>query len=255
MAKVNVNTATREQFVEVAGLKPQVADAILRLRTEHGGKIAGLDALKDLPRTAGATMDQLRDTLEFGVQVAQDVTKKAGETAQKGAEIASFAAKSGADVASFAAKSGADVASSAAKSGSDVASFAAKSGADAAKQAADRTAEAGQQVARAGADMAHRAMAAVGDAEKQVARRSTEAATDVSQLFVSLVKEQMEHNVEVMKSLARVRNWREALDVQNAYLRASIERMTNGTTRYVEVVTKLATGMASLTRDEVKKAA
>ena len=233
MAKVNVNTATREQFVDVAGLKPQVADAILKLRTEHGGKIAGLDALKDLPRTAGATMDQLRDTLEFGVQVAQDVTKKAGETAQKGAEIASFAAKSGADVASFAAKSGAD----------------------AAKQAADRTAEAGQQVARAGADMAHRAMAAVGDAEKQAARRSTEAATDVSQLFVSLVKEQMEHNVEVMKSLARVRNWREALDVQNAYLRASIERMTNGTTRYVEVVTKLATGMASLTRDEVKKAA
>ncbi|HEX8374962.1 MAG TPA: TIGR01841 family phasin [Geminicoccaceae bacterium] len=233
MAKVNVNTATREQFVDVAGLKPQVADAILKLRTEHGGKIAGLDALKDLPRTAGATMDQLRDTLEFGVQVAQDVTKKAGETAQKGAEIASFAAKSGADVASFAAKSGAD----------------------AAKLTADRTAEAGQQVARAGADMAHRAMAAVGDAEKQAARRSTEAATDVSQLFVSLVKEQMEHNVEVMKSLARVRNWREALDVQNAYLRASIERMTNGTTRYVEVVTKLATGMASLTRDEVKKAA
>ena len=42
MAKVNVNSATRDEFVEIAGLKPQVADAILKLRTEHGGKIAGL---------------------------------------------------------------------------------------------------------------------------------------------------------------------------------------------------------------------
>jgi hypothetical protein len=93
MAKVNVNSATRDEFIEVAGLKPQVADALLRLRNEHGGKVAGLDALKDLAQTTGASMDQLRDALEFGMQAAQ-----------KGADAASFAAKSGADVASFAAK-------------------------------------------------------------------------------------------------------------------------------------------------------
>jgi phasin family protein len=117
-----------------------------------------------------------------------------------------------------------------------------------AKLAAERTAEAGQEAAQ-------RTMAAVSGAEKQTARHSAEAATDISQLFVSIVNEQMQHNVEVLQSLARVRNWREALDVQNAYLRTSIERMSSGTTRYVEVVTKLTAGMVDLTRGAAKKAA
>jgi DNA uptake protein ComE-like DNA-binding protein len=37
MASVNVNAATREESVDVAGLGPDVADAILRVRREGGG--------------------------------------------------------------------------------------------------------------------------------------------------------------------------------------------------------------------------
>jgi phasin family protein len=244
MAKVNVNSATRDEFVEIAGLKPQVADAILRLRAEHGGKVAGLDALKDLARTAGASMDQLRDALDFGAQAAQ-----------KSAEITAFAAKSGAETVTLAAKSGAATAA-----------FAAKSGAETAKRAAGNAVEVGQEVARAsvdtasrlaaaGVDVAQRTATVAGDAEKQAAERSAETATNVTNLFVSLVSEQMQHNVQVMQSLARVRNWREALEVQNDYFRASVERMTNATGRYVEAVTKLTAGMANLARHEAKKAA
>lgn len=244
MAKLNVNSATREQLVDVAGVRPQVADAILKHRDEQGGKIADLDALNELPGVGPATIDQLRGVLSFTAQAAKDATDKAGEAAQKGAEITAFAAKSGAETVSFAAKSGAETA----------------------KRATEKTAEAGREVARAGAetasrlttigaDAAKKTMAVVGDAEKQAARQSTEVVSEIGELFVGLVKEQMQHNVEVLQSLARVRGWREALDVQNDYLRASIERMTRGTTRYVEVVTKMTAGMANLARDEAKKAA
>lgn len=255
MAKVNVNSATRDEFIEVAGLKPQVADALLRLRNEHGGKVAGLDALKDLAQTTGASMDQLRDGLDFGAQAAQ-----------KSAEITAFAAKSGAETATLVAKSGTETATLAAKSGAATAAFAAKSGAETTKRAAGNAVEVGQEVARAsvdtasrlaaaGVDVAQRTATVAGDAEKQAVERSAETATNVTTLFVSLVSEQMQHNVQVMQSLARVRNWREALEVQNDYFRASVERMTNATGRYVEAVTKLTAGMANLARHEAKKAA
>ncbi len=233
MAKVNVNSATRDEFVEIAGLKPQVADAILRLRAEHGGKVAGLDALKDLARTAGASMDQLRDALDFGAQAAQ-----------KSAEITAFAAKSGAATAAFAAKSGAETAKRAAGNAVEVGQEVARASVDTASR-----------LAAAGVDVAQRTATVAGDAEKQAAERSAETATNVTNLFVSLVSEQMQHNVQVMQSLARVRNWREALEVQNDYFRASVERMTNATGRYVEAVTKLTAGMANLARHEAKKAA
>jgi len=66
MAKVNVNTAGREELVEVAGLRPELADAVLRFRGEHGGAIASADALGELPGVGPATLEQLRTSLTFG---------------------------------------------------------------------------------------------------------------------------------------------------------------------------------------------
>jgi competence ComEA-like helix-hairpin-helix protein len=66
MTKVNVNTAGREELVEVAGLRPELAEAILRFRGEHGGEIASADALGELPGVGPATLEQLRKSLAFG---------------------------------------------------------------------------------------------------------------------------------------------------------------------------------------------
>src|SRR3954449_11181781 len=65
MPKLNVNDATREQLVETAGLRPAVADALLEFRAEHGGRIASPEALGELPGVGPATLDQLRDVLDF----------------------------------------------------------------------------------------------------------------------------------------------------------------------------------------------
>src|ERR687883_752471 len=64
MPKLNVNDATREQLVETAGLRPAVADALLEFRAKHG-RITSPEALGELPGVGPATLDQLRDVLDF----------------------------------------------------------------------------------------------------------------------------------------------------------------------------------------------
>ena len=65
MAKLNVNMATREELVEAAGLRPDLAEAILKFRGKHGGKITDVNALEELPGVGPATIEQLRKALDF----------------------------------------------------------------------------------------------------------------------------------------------------------------------------------------------
>ena len=46
MAKINLHEATREQLVDGAGLRPFVAEAVLKVRDERGGEIADISALR-----------------------------------------------------------------------------------------------------------------------------------------------------------------------------------------------------------------
>ena len=312
MAKVNVNRATHEELVEAAGLRPQVAEAVLRLRDEHGGRIADLEALKEIKGIGDATLDHLREVLVAGKRPDEGAAPKKGPDgdaaprkgeeapAREDAEVTTLAAKSGsggagaaradAGVTAFAAKSGgggtaahkgAEVTAFAAKSGSgddaaarrgdnvareegaEASATAARAGTDTTRKGAEVTAfvakgaaEAGQLAARAGAEGAgrfaaagaeqtRRALGTVAEAQRRATERSSEAVSDLSGLVVDLVAEQARHNVETFQALARARSFREAAEIQGGYLRASVERATRGTTRYVEVVTKLVAGMAA----------
>jgi len=312
MAKVNVNRATHEELVEAAGLRPQVAEAVLRLRDEHGGRIADLEALKEIKGIGDATLDHLREVLVAGKRPDEGAAPKKGPDgdaaprkgeeapAREDAEVTTLAAKSGsggagaaradAGVTAFAAKSGgggtaahkgAEVTAFAAKSGSgddaaarrgdnvareegaeasataaragtdttrkgaEVTAFVAKGAAEAAQLAARAGAEGAGRFAAAGAEQARRALGTVAEAQRRATERSSEAVSDLSGLVVDLVAEQARHNVETFQALARARSLREAAEIQSGYLRGSVERATRGTTRYVEVVTKLVAGMAA----------
>ena len=65
MAKVNVNSATREDLVDVAGLRPEIADAVLEFRRKRR-RITDVQALEELPGVGPATIDQFREVLDFG---------------------------------------------------------------------------------------------------------------------------------------------------------------------------------------------
>jgi competence ComEA-like helix-hairpin-helix protein len=214
MAKVNVNKATRDELVDVAGMRAPVAEAILKAR-EEAGRFADMGALraalKDVKGVTANALDQIEDSLEFG---AEQMKEAAGKMAEAG-----------------------------------------KAGAEAALRAADKGAEVTTLMARNGAEAVSRTATAIADMEKEGVSRSTEAAGDLSQLLVSYVSEQMQANVETMQALAQAKSWREAIEVNATFFRGNLERMTQGSSRYFETVTRLMTSMAKAGREEAKQAA
>ena len=205
MAKLNVNTASREELVDVAGLKPALADSILKYR-EESGKIADLDALRDVPRVTSQVIDQLRDTVDFGTEAVKETTEKAAEA------VATMA----------------------------------KAGAESTRKIGEKTLEVGSALTRGGTEATQRVVSSFVSTEKAAAERSTAAASELSGLVVSLLKEQMQANVETLQAMARVRNWSDAIELQNEFFRGNVERMTQGASRYVETMTRLLTSVASV---------
>src|SRR3954453_1249364 len=90
VAKIDLHEATREQLVEAAGLRPLVADAVLKARDERGGGIADIGALKDalggVKGIGPATLDQLADVLKVGPGAVKPGDEKPAEAAPPAAQ-------------------------------------------------------------------------------------------------------------------------------------------------------------------------
>lgn len=98
MARVNVNSATRDDLVNVAGLRPEIADAVLEFRRKHH-RITEVQALEELPGVGPATVEQLRKTLDFGDKGGTGSQAKAVErVAAPGARAASTVAREGTEI-------------------------------------------------------------------------------------------------------------------------------------------------------------
>lgn len=112
MVKVSANTATREELLEVAGLRPEIADAILEFRGRHG-RITSIDALEELPGVGPATVEQLRKALDVSDEAAKGGGRSTRETADKSMDVTASAmrpvADAGARASASAARSGLQV--------------------------------------------------------------------------------------------------------------------------------------------------
>jgi hypothetical protein len=91
-----VNSATREDLVNVAGLRPEIADAVLEFRRKHH-RITDVQALEELPGVGPATVEQLRKALDFGDKGGNgsDRTKAGERAAEASARTAAVAAGEG----------------------------------------------------------------------------------------------------------------------------------------------------------------
>src|SRR4051794_38027396 len=154
MAKLDLNEATREELVDVAGLRPFVAEAVLKARDEHGGAIAGIGALKDaLGEVRGigpATLDQLGDHLKVGRQPAEPAAAKAAEAAPApGPKVARQPEEKSAEAEAPApgVKVATEEARRTVERTAEVASLAVRRGVEAAGRTAGGTAEAGRAAA------------------------------------------------------------------------------------------------------------
>ena len=135
MAKVNVNSATRDDLVNVAGLRPDVADAVLGFRRRHG-RITDVQALEELPGIGPATVDQLRKALDVGDKGGNG--SNGGDHARAGER---------------AAATGVRVASTTAREGLDVVRGAAGAAAETGREAAGRSAEGAAELGRLWVDL------------------------------------------------------------------------------------------------------
>ena len=99
MARVNVNSATRDDLVDLAGLRPEIADAVLEFRRKHH-RITDARALEELPGVGPATVEQLREALDFGDKGGDGSDRvKAGErAAEAGVRTASTVAREGTEI-------------------------------------------------------------------------------------------------------------------------------------------------------------
>jgi hypothetical protein len=128
---------------------------------------------------------------------------------------------------------------------------AADTGVDAAREVIGRT----EDTARRGVETAQRTAGVALEIERAVARRAAEGTTKIGQAFAELVQEQARHNVAVLRALSRTVDWDGVAQVQGDFVRASVERATAFTRRYLEVVQAVVASAASTTREQARKAA
>jgi len=136
--------------------------------------------------------------------------------------------------------------------------------ADQTAEVARGTAERAADAARHGAETVQRAAGAAGEAQRELAQLSTAGTTELGRMFVELAGEQARQNLETLQALsgavdwnrfAKVVDWQQVLEIQGAYLRASLERTAQLTQRYLEVRRAVMASAASAAQRQAKKAA
>src|SRR4051794_33597863 len=180
MAKLDLNEATREELVDVAGLRPFVAEAVLKARDEHGGGIADIGALKDAlggVRGIGpATLDQLGDHLKVARQPARPAAAKAAEAPAPGVKVARQPEEKTAEA--------------------EAPAPGVRAAAVEARRTVERTAEVASLAVRRGVEAAGRTAGGPAEAGRAAAERSGEAVRGLGQLVARLVDEQVRANLE-----------------------------------------------------------
>ena len=293
MTKIDLHEATREQLVEAAGLRPLVADAVLKARDEHGGGIADIGALKDaLGEVKGigpATLDQLGDVLKVGRRAVKPADEKPAEAAPPAAKAGERGGRPGDGRGRRGCRPGREGRSPdgggdrrrpgrggrrrggcrrhegrSPDGGGDRRRPVVEAGVEDGEHAAaartagratERTAEVALTVVRGGVEAAGRATGGLVEAERAAVARSGEAVGELSRLVADLVNEQVRANVEALRALGRARTWPEVLEAHAAFFRGNLERMTDGAGRYLEAVTRMAAGLAGGGRGKDKAAA
>lgn len=121
----------------------------------------------------------------------------------------------------------------------------------AAEDAGKKTVDVAQDIANRTADTARRTF----DASTRGAKSVFNTENDLARLWLQTASEQFRHNIETLQRLAAVRDWHEAVDVQGAYVRESLERMAHLLESYFDVTGAAAQRMLSAGQKEWRNVA
>jgi hypothetical protein len=81
------------------------------------------------------------------------------------------------------------------------------------------------------------------------------AESDLATFWLEMTRDHAQQTLETMQRLAGARTWREALELQSDYMRASMARMAEGMTRQLNLTRALTTSMLEAGRVDLKDAA
>ena len=232
--KPDLNEASREELVEVAGLKPAKAETIVKLRQEQG-PIGSLEQLRDAAKLGKAEIDKLQDSFVVA-------TKAAGETAQAVAKQGAEATKRATETAQQMGRRGAEATQQAASRGGE----AAKMVAETAQDVGRRGAEAAQRIGETTRQAAQSTFADMGEAGRQAADGMAPAAR-IGMLWLSFWPEQAAQGMAAATRLLQCRSLPELVQVQSEFAMGSIDRLARRFTSATEMVANQA--------DRVRRAA
>lgn len=218
-SKLDLNEATQQELIDLAGLPKRVAEAILKRREERG-PYTSFDELADIEGLGKDVLERLRGTIE----VATDVGQAAAEQGRE--QIARLAEVSRDNVQRLAGTQ-----------------------AEAVRSAADAAAGLGQTAAKRSGEIAARAVNGTGRAAGDVLRVGT--------LWFSYWPEQVGENLQLVNRLATCRNWHDAVELHGAYVQSSLQRLADRVTSTVDLlasVGRIGIGTAQSAQFEAQRA-
>ena len=241
--KADLNQATREELVE-AGMRPGVADAVLKRREEQG-PFTSVDELTEIAGVGAASLDQLRGNLTVsrgggyeGRQGGRDAARAGAETARAGAETM----RAGAEAAGEATTRAAGAARGAAERSMEAGRETTERGMEAARGMADR----GMEMAQRTGEAARRGTAEMMNQGREQLEQMTETGrrlmgdpAEFGQKWLALWTEQSSESFKTMMALGMCRSWREALDIQSEFVRSTMERFNGWAAANAERLAKI----------------
>ena len=144
--------------------------------------------------------------------------------------------------------------------------------ASSAKDAGDKIAELGKQTTAKAAEITRDAASraetfvrgglqsvrptfdAAAEVGQTTARRAGSGMAEINQSLLDLLNEQARHNVQVLQTLAQPANWSKAVELQSAFLSASLQRAAQFAQRYVEVSRAVMSSAQTTARSQTRKA-
>jgi hypothetical protein len=133
--------------------------------------------------------------------------------------------------------------------------------ANTAREAVNRTEDLGREVTGRTADTIKEVTGRFASTARQALDGSTRAAgetfqaeSELARLWLEVTSQQLHHNAETLQRLAATRDWREAIEIQNAFMQDSLSRMADGLTRHLDLTGDIATRLIRTGREQLDKA-
>jgi competence ComEA-like helix-hairpin-helix protein len=228
--KVDVNQATKEQLV-AAGLRPGIAESVLKYREEHG-RVADLEDLRSLSGIGPALIEQLKAQFEVvadtPAELATASTETTAELAEAGGEVAAELGEKAAESAQATVAAAAEPAEAVPGKVKEMTA--------AATRAATRVLPSGPEL-------------------QEATDTATATAEDVGQVWVRTMNAQLEDGMATFRGLVAARDYRDVVDLQTKFVSNSVGRLADLQASYLSAVGKITGQLTSLQQRKVQQAA